>query len=167
MPVSSLDTHSHRPTRTNRKSGFTTFELMVSLSMMGLMTLLGLPKFSRTLTQERMRAAVTAISMQVAVARETAVARGCLTTLHLTSGADGRAWITSCKTVGAGVDTVGTVDPVAGRFRVTLGVTTDSVRFMPTGLRADYETTQVSLSIVDSNVTGSVAVNQLGKAIVQ
>jgi Tfp pilus assembly protein FimT len=154
------------PPRRLGRAGFTTLELVSALGVVVLLTIIGIPKFRETLVRERMRGALRAVAMHVAVARETAVARGCITTLHFTGGSDARAWVTSCKTVGAGVDTVGSVDPFGSRFGVNAAVSTDSVRFNPAGLRVEYQMTLVALSIPANGLAGTVAINQLGRATV-
>lgn len=154
------------PAAYSSRPGFSLFEIVVVCSVIALIAVAGMPRFRQALVKERMRAAVSAVSTHAAVARETAIARGCLTTLHFTAGTGGTAWITSCKTVGSGLDTVGAIDPIASRFRVSMAVTVDSVRFTPFGLRADYQTTQVSITMAGNPQVGTVSINQLGRATV-
>ncbi|MFN2566178.1 MAG: Tfp pilus assembly protein FimT/FimU [Gemmatimonadaceae bacterium] len=145
--------------------GFTTAELLVVLALMGTLALAGLPRFGEALTHERMRTALTTVAGYAAVARETAVARGCATTLHLSSGWDGRVVITSCRLIGPGVDTVGVVDSVASRLRVKVWSTSDMIRFGPSGLRLDYEVTTVAVGAEDGEAALEFAINPVGRVI--
>jgi len=154
---------STRPDR--RRAGFTAAELTVVVAIMGALAVAGLPRFNEALAKERMRSALASVAGYVAVARETAVARGCPTTLHLSSGWEAQVLITSCKLIGPGVDTVGTVDPIASRMGVKLWSTSDAVRFGPSGLRLDYEVTTVAVGLEDGEAASEFSVNPVGKVV--
>jgi Tfp pilus assembly protein FimT len=153
--------------RPRNRAAFTTAELLVVLGMMGTLAMVGLPRFDKALKKERTRGALTSVAGHVALARETAVARGCVTTLHLASGPEARLMVTSCKLLGPGVDTVGRVDSVAARLGVELWSSADSLRFGPAGLRLEYETAIVSASRSSTDVLFKLAINPVGRVVWQ
>jgi len=99
---------------------------------------------------------------QLAVARSAAASRGCRSLVHVVDGASARSWVTTCPTVGTGVDTIGTVEQLSDRYSVSVVSSVDSISFSPNGLAfgagwASFEFTRVGYS-------DSLAVSPLGKA---
>ena len=144
----------------NRR-GFTILELLVVIVMLGVLMALGIPRLRNAFNSNSTRAARSALTTLVAKARASAVARGCRATIHFTSGTNGTAWVTVCRLNGAGLDTLGGVEPIGDRFTVTLTATRDSVSFAPSGISFDGLSTTLRLS----STTGqdSVFINQIGK----
>ena len=59
------------------RSGFTLLELMVVVALIGVITVIGLPKIRNALQKTNVRSARVATSTYVATARQAAIQRGC------------------------------------------------------------------------------------------
>jgi prepilin-type N-terminal cleavage/methylation domain-containing protein len=149
------------------RRGFTMFELIVVIVIIGVITLIGFPKIKDALDKTNIRSARVAAATYVATARAAAVERGCRGVVHF-SGSTGTVWVTVCprmSTSGSGtIDTIGVVDPLASLYNVTMTETLDSVQFDPRGLRLNANTTTVLLT-TSSGGRDSIVINQLGKVV--
>jgi len=149
------------------RRGFTMFELIIVIVIIGVITLIGFPKIKDALDKTNIRSARVAAATYVATARAAAVERGCRGVVHF-SGSMGTVWVTVCprmSTTGSGtIDTIGVVDPLASLYKVTMTETLDSVQFDPRGLRLNPNTTTV-LFTTSSGGRDSILVNQLGKVV--
>jgi len=143
------------------RRGFTLIELLVVIIMLGVLMGLAIPRLLDAFAGNNKRAARAALTTLVAKARATAVARGCRSAIHFTSGSNGSAWVTVCKVTGTGIDTLGGVDPVAARFNVTITASRDSVTYAPSGISFDGQSTTVR--VTSSQGQDSVLINQIGK----
>jgi hypothetical protein len=100
------------------------------------------------------------------------VARGCQTTLNMTTGTTGRVWITSCKTgdfaQAVTVDTIGTVDQLATRYGVNLASTVNALTFDRRGIATNFafQTIKVTGNTY-ATVKDSIRVNPVGKVLLQ
>jgi len=152
------------------RAGVSAVEMILVMTIMGLLTAMGFPEMRHALDKADVRAARADVTTFTALARAAAVQRGCRSVLHLASGADSRVWVTACPRYlpGAGtVDTVVPIDDIRSRYHVSLTATDDSVQFDPRGLRVDYRTTVVRFSGAAASNADSVTINSLGKAVRQ
>ena len=150
------------------RKGFTAVELMIVVILIGVIAAIGFPKIRQALDKSNVRSARVSITTFVAIARGSAVQRGCGAVVHFVSGTTSRAWVTACPrfTAGAGtVDTVATIDDLEARFNVSMQATTDSVQYDPRGLRRDNALTIVRFSGNSASNTDSVTINQMGKVV--
>ena len=115
-------------------NGFSLTEMLVVITMMGVLTAVALPRLHGTVTRQSVHGAKLTVATHVARARGTAAGRGCPAVMHLVDGGDAKVWVTSCSMTGAGIDTVGMVDAISSRFDVAVAGTADSIVFAPTGL---------------------------------
>jgi prepilin-type N-terminal cleavage/methylation domain-containing protein len=145
----------------NRTSGFTFIEVLMVMIIIGVIAAFGIPRMRDSLQKANVRSARAAAVSQVAKARAAAVQRGCRSTLHLRT--TGQVWVTLCGPNGSGLDTIGTVEDVAGRFNVTMTPSADSIRFDPRGLSVDGGTTLIRFTW--SNISDSIMINSLGKVV--
>jgi hypothetical protein len=83
--------------------------------------------------------------------------------MHLVDGGDAQVWVTSCPMTGAGIDTVGMVVAISGRFDVTVMATADSIVFAPTGLV--MSTGWFAVRFVRGGEVDSLAVSPVGRRI--
>ena len=122
----------------NRNSGFTLIELMVAVSVLGLLAALAAPSFQRLLASQRMRAVANNIIGDLVLARSEAVKRGesmTITPLSTTwdkgwqvSVASSSAIVAQQNSIGAGI--VFTTAPASLTFdRNGRAVTTTIIRF--------------------------------------
>jgi prepilin-type N-terminal cleavage/methylation domain-containing protein len=148
--------------------GVTFLELVIVLTIMGVISAMTLPKIFNVIYQTNARSARVAFGTLVVTARSVAVQRGCTATLHFTTGSAGTVWVTACKSGGqSGVDTVGGVDKLSARFGVAISSSGSSLQFDPRGISIGY----LPLTVVFTSAVGggtykdSTVINQLGKVV--
>lgn len=146
-----------------RRAGFTIAEVLIVLIIMALITAMALPKLSTSAQKTNVRSSRVELSTMVAKARGAAVQRGCVDTLHVTTGASATAWITACKAsvAGTALDTIGGVDLVGKRMGVSLATSTTNFIFDPRGLLVGGS--GGTIVITGSGFTDSVVINAIGK----
>ena len=150
------------------RSGATAVEMILVATIIGLLTAMGFPQMRQALDKAGVRAARADVTTFTALARASAVQRGCRSVMHLASGANSRVWVTACPrhVPGPGsVDTVAPIDDVQSRYHVSLTATDDSVQFDPRGMRVDYRTTVVRFTGAGAASADSLTINPLGKAV--
>lgn len=145
-----------------RRNGFTFIEILIVMIIIGVVAAFGVPRLRNSLQKQNVRSARAATSTLVSKARAAAVQRGCRTTLQVRT--DGRVWVTACRTTGAGgLDTLGGIEPLGGRYSVTVTPSRDSVQFDPRGLLVGGLT--LTVRFTSSGATDSIFVNQVGKVV--
>ncbi len=145
------------------RRGFTLLELLVVIVMLGVIMALAIPRLRSAFGGTSTRSARVTVTTLVAKARAAAVARGCRATIHFTSGSAGTVWVTVCRLNGAGVDTLGGIEPLAARFNVTVTATRDSVSFAPSGIGFDGLST--TLLMTGNGGRDSIVINPIGKVL--
>lgn len=148
---------------TIRRTGATLIELALMMTIAGVTAGLAVPRLQSTISRVDLRAATGHVANAVATARLTAANRGCNAVLHL-DGSTSRVWITTCRPTGTGIDTVGS-DYLSARFKVALSSSADSIRFLPSGTRADWTTTSVRLTHSTLGASDSLRIDALGRVI--
>ncbi len=143
--------------------GFSLIEMLVVITIMGILTTVALPHLQGTVIRQSVRGAKLTVATHVARARGTAAGRGCPAVMHLVNGLDARVWVTSCSIIGGGIDTVGMVDAISGRFDVAVTATADSIVFAPTGLV--MSTGWFAVRFVRGGEVDSLAVSPVGRRI--
>ena len=147
-----------------RQRGFTFIEILVVMIIIGVIAAFGIPRFRTAIEKQNVRSSRVAISSAAAKARAAAVQRGCRAFLHFTSGASGTVWVTVCNLQTAGkLDTLGGIDPLASRYKVTLTASQDSIIYLPSGISRDY--VQTVVRIVGGLQSDSSVINQVGKVV--
>ena len=146
-----------------RRSGFTMVEYVLVMTVVTILSSLGITRIRDAIQRTNVRSARDAITTLAAKARAAAVQRGCRAVLHVTPGADGQVWVTVCAIRRAGLDTLGGFDPVAARFAVVLEPSRDSIQYDAHGLRIERAAAQIRLS--RGEVHDSVLINELGKVV--
>ena len=151
-----------------RRSGFTTIEMVIVVLIIGVIATLGFPRLRDSVQKQNYRSAKAALATYVAIARGTAVARGCRTALHFVSGLSSRVWVTSCKiNSNVGRDTIGSVEFLGDRFNLRLQAGKDSIQFDSRGIRLSFERTVIKIRTKADQDRDSVVINQLGKVVSQ
>ena len=129
--------------------GFTLIELLITLSIMGVLLMIGMPRVRTALAKSQARAARTSIMTLYNGARARAVREGRSMTLHVNSG--GSAWVTAWprRTAGSGTcDTIVPVRNLASVYGVTITAAPDSFRVDARGLgqQAFTDSTQIIIT---------------------
>jgi prepilin-type N-terminal cleavage/methylation domain-containing protein len=147
-----------------RRAGFTIAEVLIVLIIMALITAMALPKLATSAQKTNVRSSRVELSTMVAKARAAAVQRGCVDTLHITTGSAATAWVTVCKASMSGtltLDTIGGVDLVGKRMGVSLSTSTTNYIFDPRGLLVGGAGGTIVIS--GRGFTDSVVINAIGK----
>jgi Tfp pilus assembly protein FimT len=145
-----------------RQSGYTVFELLLVCTIIGAVAAMTIPRVKEPLVREQVRGARRGMVTHIAMARGAAASRGCRSVVHIVSGANARAWVTTCQAAGAGVDTVGAVERIGTRYGVSVQASVDSVQFAPNGIAIGAGWSKFVFT--KSTVTDSLSVSPLGKA---
>ena len=161
--------HEKAGTRRRRASrrGFTIIELLVVLVVVSLMMMIAMRPLNRSRLVTNARSARVEAAQGLALARSAAVARGCRSVFHMTRGAIGPMWVTSCRgntvgAAGAAVDTLGRMDSLSKRFGVTVSGTADSVEYDARGLSVGFTTAAFAFQS-GTGVRDSLTVTALGR----
>lgn len=115
----------------------TVVELVVILSVIGVLVVLTTPTLGRSWDSEQVRAAKVTFTGLHAKARAVAVQRSSETVLRMTSG---NMVIQSVNPVTGVVDTVGSVVNFYDQFGVSVKASTDSLRFDGRGIGTETST---------------------------
>ena len=149
------------------RTGFTIIELLVVLVVVSLMMMIAIRPLNRSRLVTNARSARVEAAQGLALARSASVARGCRSVFHITRGAVGQMWVTSCKgnavgAVGTAVDTLGRMDSLSKRFGVTVSGTADSVEYDARGLSVGFSTAAYAFQSA-TGVRDSLTVTALGR----
>jgi prepilin-type N-terminal cleavage/methylation domain-containing protein len=150
--------------------GFTTIELVIAVVIIGTIAMIGFPRIKDAVEKQNRRAMRAALVSYMALARNSAVARGCRAAVHFVSGSNSRVWVTACS-VRAGAP-AGSRDTLAGpewteerwghRF---YAIGRDSINYDSRGLRQSLVSTTIKIRTKGEVERDSVVVNALGKVI--
>jgi len=138
-----------------RPEGFTFFELLVVITIAGLLMAIALPKMAPLRDGAGVNAAKQALEGHIALARQTAVRRG--GTAQLLVNGD-RISVTS--TVNAAVDTVGRVIDIGDKFGAVLTTGVTSLQYNSRGFATSAGVSEFSLSRNSKSAT--LCVTKLG-----
>lgn len=150
------------------RSGFTTIEMLIVIVLIGAVTVIMFPKIRQTLDKTSVRAARVDVTTYTALAKASAVRRGCSGVIHFSYGAQSAVWVTACPRLAPGggtVDTVASIDSLARRYSVSITSTSDSLQFDPRGLEMNNVITVVRFTGNVASNTDSVVINPLGKVV--
>ena len=101
-----------------RGDGFTLIEMLIVLTVMGIIVAVGMPNMVNAYRQRATQGAVDRLAMTHGLARATAVRFGRMAELHI-DAANGRFWIEG-DTSGTGIrDTDGIVNDLGGQIAMT------------------------------------------------
>lgn len=145
------------------RSGFSLIEMMLVMVLIGIVAMITVPRLGRGYDKTQVGSARARVGALVNRARGLAMARGCTDTLHVSSGSNGKAWITACKINGTGLDTVGLSDSIATRYGVTLGPTTRNFLFDARGVNPSAAS--LSVTITKNSTVDSVVVDAMGQVV--
>jgi prepilin-type N-terminal cleavage/methylation domain-containing protein len=143
--------------------GFTLLEMLLVLTIIGAVTAIAMPRVKNGMVSESVRAARRAVVTHLSRARAVASSRGCRAVVHVVAGASARVWVTTCGPAGTGVDTLGAVEEVGSKFKVTVVSSVDSITYAPNGLAIGAG--WAGLRFSRSSHVDTLSVSPLGKAV--
>jgi len=147
-----------------RQRGFTFVEILIVMVLIGIIASLGIPRIRSAIEKQNVHSARVAVGTIVVKARAAAIQRGCASAVHFTSGTSGTVWVTTCKTNTSGLDTLGGIESIAGRWNVTFTASADSIRYMPNGVSLSNAASTL-LKFTSNGNSDSVVVNSVGKVV--
>ena len=152
-----------------RNQGFSTIEMVIVVVIMGVVATMAVPRLKDSLEKQNRRSMRAALVTYVALARNTAVARGCRSSVHFVSGPNSRVWVTTCSVrPGAALtarDTLAGPEWTEERWSHRFLSGKDSVNFDARGLRQTLVRTKITIRTKGDQDRDSVVINEVGKVI--
>ena len=148
-----------------RGDGFTLIEMLIVITVMGVLATILMPSMVTSFRQRATRGAVDRLAMTHSLARATAVRFGRVAELHI-DAANGRFWV-EVDTSGTGIrDTVGLMNDVAGQ--VTMSSDRSLLCFDSRGLTTTRNACESGDALVQFSMqgrTGTFQTTVLGKVL--
>ncbi len=148
-----------------RGAGFTLIEMLIVMSVMGVIIAVSLPSLVTAFRQRATRGAVDRLAMAHGLARATAVRLGRVAELHI-DATNGRFWV-EVDTSGTGIrDTIGVVNDLSGQ--VTMLSTRTLLCFDLRGLTTTRDACEAGDALVQFSLQGRTDTLQttvLGKVL--
>ncbi len=148
-----------------RRDGFTLIEMLIVITVMGVLATILMPSMVTSFRQRATRGAVDRLAMTHSLARATAVRFGRVAELHI-DAANGRFWV-EVDTSGTGIrDTVGLMNDVAGQ--VTMSSDRSLLCFDSRGLTTTRNACESGDALVQFSMqgrTGTFQTTVLGKVL--
>ncbi len=148
-----------------RAKGFTLLEMLIVITVMGVIVAVSLPSMVTAFRQRATRGAVDRLAMAHGLARATAVRYGRVAELHI-DAANGRFWV-EVDTSGTGIrDTVGVLNDLGGQ--VTMSSTRTLLCFDLRGLTTTRDACEAGDVLVQFSLLGRTDTLQttvLGKVL--
>jgi prepilin-type N-terminal cleavage/methylation domain-containing protein len=142
--------------------GFTVIEMLLVITILGIVTLIGLPRMSAGRSSASVRGARTTLVNMLARTRIAAMETSRITLLKI-DGNNAVILMRPRLLPGAGnADTLGAVAPLGDSYGVSVTATIDSVRFEPRGLATGFGTGTTFL-LARNGFTETVRVDGLGR----
>jgi prepilin-type N-terminal cleavage/methylation domain-containing protein len=155
--------------RNGAARGFTLLEMMVVLVIVGTMMAIAIRPLATQRNKTNARAARVMMSQALATTRAAAIARGCVSVLHIytSSTPNGQMWVTSCKatTIGratAVLDTLGKVDTISKHFGVTVSGSAETVSYDARGFSVNYTSGGYAFS-GGTGARDTLTINSMGR----
>jgi prepilin-type N-terminal cleavage/methylation domain-containing protein len=148
-----------------RRGGFTLIETLVSLVVVSLLLLIGLPKFSSAMTSQNLRGSRTVVVNMLAKARAASTESNRLTWLKVSGN---KAWILARPRTAAGAgnaDTLGVVEDLNKRYGTAVVMSRDSIGFDPRGIASELGGMAVTLTVSKSSHSEVVTIDALGRVV--
>jgi type IV fimbrial biogenesis protein FimT len=135
--------------------GFTLIEILVVVTMVGILLTFGIPRFRTATSKSSVRSAMSALASMHARAKAIAIQRARTTALVL-DASGGTAWIVSSG-IGGTVDTVGRVEILVQRFGITFTTTQTAMMFSPRGIGTNNAATTIIITTAGFSDTMTVS----------
>ena len=145
-----------------KRNGFSLVELLIVISIIGVMAAFAFPKMQQQIIHEGVRGARREVATQLMRARAAAAQRACRATVHM-DASTARVWVTACKMAGTGLDTVGPISQLASRYTVTMTSDADSLPFAANSLGLGTGT--IGMTFTRSGYTLGLRITAIGRAV--
>ena len=142
------------------KRGVTIIELLIVMTLIGVIAGFAFPRIGDAITKQNVRSARTLFIGTHAKARATAIQRGSSTRLIL---AGGRLVIQAANPVTNVVQQVGNVEDLGSRYGVTVQPTNVTLTFDARGI--GMETTETTISITKGSYGNQIVFSPVGRVI--
>lgn len=142
--------------RLHPRAGFSLIELMIVITIIGLMLAMAMPRIQDTLVRRNLQGSRAAVVNLYARARVTALQQRRTTTVNFNGTS---AWITAPRAAG-GLDTVGAVTNLLTQYGVAVAAT-GNITITPTGLV--NAGTPIQINVTKSGKSDSVMVSGYGR----
>lgn len=149
-----------RTLHSGNRRGFSFMELMVVLTVIGIMLAVVLPYLRNATGKTAARSAADAVVALHARARMAAITRGRTAKLVIPSGAN-KALVIAGKVTTTGIDTLGKVVDLASQYGVTITSTSDTIAFSPRGI--GNLTSSITIIISKAGFSDTLKVSRGGR----
>jgi prepilin-type N-terminal cleavage/methylation domain-containing protein len=147
-----------------RERGFSLIEMLVVIVVLGIATLIGVPRIGAGMTKANVRGARTTLINLLSRTRIAATETNRITVLKV-EGNNAVILLRPRRLPGVGdADTLGDVMRLGDAYGVTIAAPIDSVRFDPRGLAAGFGT-GTTFRLTRDGVSDSVRIDGLGRII--
>jgi prepilin-type N-terminal cleavage/methylation domain-containing protein len=147
-----------------RERGFSLIEMLVVIVVLGIATLIGVPRIGAGMTKANVRGARTTLINLLSRTRIAATETNRITVLKVV-GNNAVILLRPRRLPGVGdADTLGNVMRLGDAYGVTIAAPIDSVRFDPRGLAAGFGT-GTTFRLMRDDVSDSVRIDGLGRII--
>jgi len=144
-----------------RRHGFSLIEMLIVMVVIGLTSLIALPKLNAAFTHSNIISAKSKLASLYSIARSTAVSSGQTAILRV-NGNQVYVYARPRLKAGAGtVDTITTPTNLSTQFGVTLSGGVDSVRISPNGLGLD----SAVIILTKSSWLDTVIISRYGRVL--
>lgn len=147
-----------------RRSGFTLIEMLIVITLIGVVGAMAFPKWHTAYDHENVRAARREALTQLNRAKGTAVQRGCRATIQMRATGT-KVWVEACRMTalaGSTTDTVGFISLLSTKYGVTMTTSADSLPFAPTSL--GLGTATITMTFTKNGYTSTLTVTSIGRA---
>lgn len=151
-----------KESRNVERRGFTVIEMLLVITILGIATLIGLPRMSAGVTSANVRGARTTLINLLARTRIAATQSNRITVLKI-NGNNAVILLRPRRLPGVGTaDTLGPVTQLGETYGVTVTAAIDSVRFDPRGMASGFGT-GTTFSVSKNGTTETIRIDALGR----
>jgi type IV fimbrial biogenesis protein FimT len=141
------------------RRGYTLTEMIIVVGVVGLLTIISLPRFSGLVERNRLSAAREELTAAIATARAAAVQKGRTATLFVSGN---QMWVTVVN-AGAGTTTVVPVKSFSSLYNVSVAATEPSITFDMRGFLTPRLASTGVFRIVGASRRDSVCITSAGQ----
>jgi prepilin-type N-terminal cleavage/methylation domain-containing protein len=142
------------------RRGYTLTEMIIVVGVVGLLTIISLPRFSGLVERNRLSAAREELTAAIATARAAAVQKGRTATLFVSGN---QMWVTVVNSGGGATTTVVPVKSFSSLYNVSVAATEPSITFDMRGFLTPRLASTGVFRIVGASRRDSVCITSAGQ----